>query len=487
MSRKTWGADRETLLYVYKAFIRSVIDYGSNVYGSVCDTHLQKLETIQNSALSIATGALRSTPVPALRAETSCCSIRRRISENTLSYFSKSRTLPSAHPIKEIIDSAKNTNPQSWSHNRKKPAIFRAEETRTEYNIPNYETEEFPPVSPYPPWNDVPPTTHTDMDGDIVTRDLPDQIILKSFTTMYEKLYKNSFEIYTDGSKTSTEEPKVGCSVYIPATETTILCRLPSHAPIASAELHAILLAITWIKHNHHQVPAPAITIFSDSQTALQMISKRRPINPTIIKIRRQIEVIETNDKKVTLQWCPAHLNINGNEKADAAAKQAAKLNTTCTTAISKKNIKTALKTQTIQIHEQEWTKQKSSFYIGKFKNTWQCLGWESQQNRRIETAMARLRLGCGFNKAQLYKMKLTENPNCDICNIKETQEHIILECAKHYTQRVILLEKTKTITGTPTRQITLPLILGEGLTPQKQANLAEALIYFLENTAVNI
>ena len=56
-SSKAWGADRKTLLLVYKTFVGSKIDYGS-----ACKTLIDKLEVIRNTALRIATGAFRSTP-----------------------------------------------------------------------------------------------------------------------------------------------------------------------------------------------------------------------------------------------------------------------------------------------------------------------------------------------------------------------------------------------------------------------------------------
>ena len=136
---------------------------------------------------------------------------------------------------------------------------------------------------------------------------------------------------------------------------------------------------------------------------------------------------------------------------------------------------------------EEEWRRQKSSLYIGKFKHSWQKLGWETHPNRRIETAMARIRLGCGLNKSHLYKMKLVDSPDCELCSKEETQEHIITECVRHYTQSVILRDKVRQITGTPLRQITLPTILGEGSSQPKQAELAKALITFLMNTKPSI
>jgi len=54
---------------IYVTLIRSVIDYGSVVYGSAAKTHLDKLEGIQAKALRICCGAYPSSPVSALQVE----------------------------------------------------------------------------------------------------------------------------------------------------------------------------------------------------------------------------------------------------------------------------------------------------------------------------------------------------------------------------------------------------------------------------------
>lgn len=52
----SWGADRQSLIYIYKALIRSIIDYGCIVYSSACKTSLKKIERMQ---LRIALGAFK--------------------------------------------------------------------------------------------------------------------------------------------------------------------------------------------------------------------------------------------------------------------------------------------------------------------------------------------------------------------------------------------------------------------------------------------
>lgn len=58
----SWGADRQSLIYIYKALIRSIIDYGCIVYSSACKTSLNKIERMQFKVLRIALGAFKRTP-----------------------------------------------------------------------------------------------------------------------------------------------------------------------------------------------------------------------------------------------------------------------------------------------------------------------------------------------------------------------------------------------------------------------------------------
>ena len=52
-----WGGDRDTLLMIYRAIVRSKLDYGCIVYGIASNTNLQPLDSIHNSGLRLALGA----------------------------------------------------------------------------------------------------------------------------------------------------------------------------------------------------------------------------------------------------------------------------------------------------------------------------------------------------------------------------------------------------------------------------------------------
>jgi hypothetical protein len=64
-----WGADRKTLLHLYRALVRSKLDYGCAVYGSARPSYLKTLDPIHHQGLRLCLGAFRTTPVYSLYAE----------------------------------------------------------------------------------------------------------------------------------------------------------------------------------------------------------------------------------------------------------------------------------------------------------------------------------------------------------------------------------------------------------------------------------
>ena len=66
LSNTKWGADTRVLLRLYRALIRSKLDYGSQVYGSALKSYIQKLDTVHHQGLRLAMGAFRTSPIQSL-------------------------------------------------------------------------------------------------------------------------------------------------------------------------------------------------------------------------------------------------------------------------------------------------------------------------------------------------------------------------------------------------------------------------------------
>ena len=83
-----WEADQKTLLCLYRALVRSKLDYGCIVYGAASNNILNKLDPIHHQGLRIALGAFRTSSVTSLYAKAQEMSLKNRRKElSMLSMF----------------------------------------------------------------------------------------------------------------------------------------------------------------------------------------------------------------------------------------------------------------------------------------------------------------------------------------------------------------------------------------------------------------
>ena len=138
---------------------------------------------------------------------------------------------------------------------------------------------------------------------------------------------------------------------------------------------------------------------FSDSRSALLAL---RSDSPFLVETKELIRRAE-EDIIIDLCWVPGHVNVQGNQKADAAAKDVA--------------LRRPLREAITNGWHREWNSlaregrklreiKKKTLRIGPHLIT-----------RRIETVLARLRLGY-TNITLVYLMQgQTEPPECDRCS----------------------------------------------------------------------
>ena len=101
LSHTSWGADRITLLHLYRSLIRSKLDYGSIVYGSARKSYLQMLDTVHNQGLRLALGAFRTSPISSLNVEADEPSLWLRREKMSLQYAIRLAANPS-NPAFEV-------------------------------------------------------------------------------------------------------------------------------------------------------------------------------------------------------------------------------------------------------------------------------------------------------------------------------------------------------------------------------------------------
>ena len=107
LSRTEWGADRTTLLKLYRSLVRSKLDYGCIVYGLASKTALAKLDPVQNKGLRLSLGAFRSSPVESLYVEAHEPPLEIRRDKLALQYILKLKANPE-NPAYDVVFNPKH-------------------------------------------------------------------------------------------------------------------------------------------------------------------------------------------------------------------------------------------------------------------------------------------------------------------------------------------------------------------------------------------
>lgn len=100
--------------------------------------------------------------------------------------------------------------------------------------------------------------------------------------------------------------------------------KLARTCSVLLAELYAITQALNFANQRNHT----PIRIHSDSQSALKAIQDRSNTDPLVLGILQSLHQLKAAHRTISFIWTKAHVNIVGNELADAAAKLGATMKT---------------------------------------------------------------------------------------------------------------------------------------------------------------
>ncbi len=147
------------------------------------------------------------------------------------------------------------------------------------------------------------------------------------------------------------------------------------------------------------------ISIFCDSQTAFNKLKVMDNKAGQALKaqIYQKVEQLVQQQHEISVCWIPSHCGIEGNEKADTAAKEAAKgerIRTAKWTSLShlKKQITKGESAQLLAWHDQKTTdreRRKSGFYV-------------SSPKTQIDPLLGKTKK---FYAARFYQLKVGHGP----------------------------------------------------------------------------
>ena len=257
--------------------------------------------------------------------------------------------------------------------------------------------------------------------------------------------HQQAIDVYTDGSKHTNGNTGAAAIIKTDGGWITKTLHLGKLATVFQAEVLAIQIAARFITQNHYQ--NQDIYINSDSQAALKALARNTTSLETVKECKASLnELCKAN--RVTIQWVPGHIGVEGNERADLEANRAASEVTLgpepflpITTSIIKADIKKRIELD----HRLEWESREDC------RQSKEAIGWPkgklAQKLLRLSRSDLRsvIEILTGHNSLNRHRHVTGQlgDPTCPKCLMEpETAQHHIGECLYFRTEREQTLGK---------------------------------------------
>lgn len=427
LSHVSWGADRLSLLHIYRSLIRSRLDYGCMVYGSARSSALKMLDPVHHQGLRLATGAFRTSPVQSLYADANELPLENRRFSLGFMYSLRTQSI-FQHPTRHAVI---GTRFEKTFNN--KPSIVRPFSMRYGETAASFDLDTKAPVAQV--LNSIAPWDYSHIYCDFTMtvhnkKDTPNAVLQQEFLQLKAR-YESHSTFYTDGTKS---EQFVGCSMIGPSVRQ--VKRINTSATILTAELLGLILAVNYIiqKRLHRAV------IYTDSLSSLKALVSLEPSkNPLVIELQTKLIYMSAKSAEVVLCWIPSHVGIIGNEEADRAASSAKEREVEIHE-IPYRDYRLSVRHKTKEKWQSEWNNQINNklHMVKPFLSE-----WESARHRErfYEVVLCRLRIGhTRLTHGHLLCGEGT--PHCEHCTAPLSIHHILIECPaydqaryKHFSQ----------------------------------------------------
>ncbi|KAK3774838.1 hypothetical protein RRG08_018829 [Elysia crispata] len=311
-----WGAALSSLKILYVTFVRSALEYANPILNLASKTSLGKLDRIQNAAMRLMTGRLRSTPIAALEVATECEPLETRREVQTLMARERFLRLGESNPLKDLAESFGATRRRL----KKVSVLSAAEAAERKFDLPTdrapLETPGWPPeLAPHPL------EARLDIGLNGKKSEIAPQVQKAAALEFIDSYPAEYMRCYIDGSaKEGTSHGGYGVYIEWKFEEATRTSRPVGRRTCSyECEKAALHACIPILKERHDRGnPLPGVVILCDCCSLVQNLGG---FNPTSMgDILSTMEQLRQAGVRIICQWIPSHVGIHGNELADELA-----------------------------------------------------------------------------------------------------------------------------------------------------------------------
>ncbi|KAJ5963980.1 uncharacterized protein N7479_003856 [Penicillium vulpinum] len=222
-----------------------------------------------------------------------------------------------------------------------------------------------------------------------------------------------------------------------------------SQSTVYAAELSGIEMALAKIRNDKEYQTAREVTIFSDSQAAIQAVQNpQRPSGQYILglaydhvrTIRSQNETRQ-NPTTVTIRWILAHVGVDGNEYADCEAQGAALLGAGIGAATGSGTREPIIRlAAAAKTAERETTSAPTKRLVqAPNKKTLRLYEGLTKPQCAILIQIRTIRIGL---RHFLFKIKAAESDRCLCDEGSQTPKQILMQCPRYTMPRTKLWDQ---------------------------------------------
>ena len=290
---------------VYCACVQSTLEYGAIVTPLMCKTNIKTLQKIQNQGMRLILGVPKWTCINSMNQELGILPVRVRYEIAVAKFIDKVRFMES-HPLHVSCS---------------RPVMIRQERSKwllkckDIYNklSPRGDDRTLEIFEEHAPWETPKIIYYVNR---TMNKNKHSSEILRKAAESDMKDLPTGTHYYTDGSKS---ESRVAAAYIV--NKQAAYFRLNNDATITQAELFGI-----WAAIEHAVINKLRPIIHTDSLTAIQLLrdnnKSERSLCYAILATSQYLE------ERPVLNWIPSHVGIQGNELADAYAKEGLKKDT---------------------------------------------------------------------------------------------------------------------------------------------------------------
>lgn len=442
LAGNSWGIHPKHLRRIYIAIVRSRIDYSSFIYDNSANSHLFKLQKIQNQAMRIIGGFIKSTPIHAMESELCIPPLHIRRRFLAYKYGLKSLSCTDNVTIKLLLQLRQFITNSYWTR-KKIPLLATIINEVEDVQVASSSPMEMYSLDTWVTYINVNNIIAISLESVQRAKNLYETNLLKHdvMKELIEK-YADWVVIYTDGSMSRNGR---GASFCVRSKHNAIGCfKVTGNVCVMSLELVAISEALSYIK----TINDTKIVICSDSKSALCHIARcasGRRGTPIAYDILSKLEELTERGVDLRLQWVPSHIGIRGNEEADRLAKIGSTEGQEIYVRPYYSEILTKYNRECYDMWKEYFNQR--SLEKGIWYKTIQFqpprIPWctYSQLNRKLIILAHRIRTGHIPSNKFAFLMGKTSSPNCETCGVIDDVYHLLMECVQFHAEREELFD----------------------------------------------